>query len=250
VNLKISIDVGEFRTCQFANIKRIGEIYTMVVWNFYIISLKEATDRRQHVENLRQRLQNFGNVHIIDAYYYKSCDVLEILQKEGVTYADPNRGLALSQVGTFLSHRAAWKLIYSGATDELHVVLEDDMELGPEFSEQFEAIRELEEFTERPEALVFWKHPEQIPANFKHVSPNFVQFYNQWSLCAYSPSRDICKKMLDLNSLDISVDLLVYRDVFSKAERIFFSKENMFVNLGFLAGTNAGPAQFKSWIWA
>lgn len=212
-------------------------------YNFYILSLFESPERCENVKKLKNKLLESGyNVEIIQAYYYKSQDVMTIMYQEGIEYTCEDRSVSLSQIGCFLSHRVAWKKIANANPDEVHIILEDDMEL----------VSPIYDFNEMPEhdAVILWRHPSQMNTNVTRVKKGLLNYYNQWGLCAYAVTPQFAQELINkIKGLDAAADLLIYRDFFP-SKKVFIVEENAFINNGFLGDYTFGPNKLKSWIYS
>lgn len=143
------------------------------IYNFYIISLFEAKDRYQNVEDVCKKLKDMGhNPYIIQAYHYKSVDILSKLYNEGIQYTSKDLSLSLSQLGCFLSHRDAWKKIMMANENEVHIILEDDVNIDESIS--------LYDFNKIPEydSVILWRHPEQMTTPVTYVQEGLLELYN------------------------------------------------------------------------
>ena len=167
----------------------------------YILSIKNS-DRREHVENLARNLleKGFKSVEIIDAIYWKECNVLELLQNLNIEYR-ASGGLSQAQIACFLTHRKAWEIISKKEQDPntIHIILEDDMDLSCNF-----CIEDLEKVylsldEEKYDSIFLYKHPEQ-ESNAHNVVNSHNDFlckhYFQWGLL-YFMFKDF---LLDLSS--------------------------------------------------
>ena len=221
-------------------------------WKILILSV-ENSERRKHVENLKMVLENHQiETEIIDAYYYKTTDVVEKLLSFGIMYDSPTLTLSQSQIGCFLSHREAWRKIQSAPDNEsetLHIILEDDMDLmDPDnFNIYYllEDIQQLQNF----DGLILWKHPRQLFENDpKNITENLQEFYYQWGLCAYCVTKPAASKLLEINRFYQPVDEMVFKDIFPSLN-VFYVKNQHFMNMGGLTSDSKYGTQFKSLIW-
>lgn len=211
-------------------------------YNFYILSLFESAERSENVAVLKNKLLEKGyNVNIIKAYYYKSQDVISLMYQGGVEYRSENKSVSQSQIGCFLSHKEAWKMIAKSDPEEVHIILEDDMDLVSDIYD-FEKIPEYD-------AVLLWRHPSQMKTETTYVKDGLLNYYFQWGLCAYALKPQLAQEMIDkIDGLDVPVDLLIYRDFFPN-KRVFIVEKNAFENLGFLGDYAYGPNKYKSWIY-
>jgi GR25 family glycosyltransferase involved in LPS biosynthesis len=213
----------------------------------YILSVKES-DRRHNAENLKTQIELIGiSTKIIDAYYFLETDVISKLYEDGCYYDSPNKTVSQSQIGCFLSHREAWKQIATDPDPNIRgIIIEDDMVLDNSNNTN-DLVDFLEESSSNSDALVLWKHPEQYNKT-KIVShnENLLEFYFQWGLCVYCISQNTAQKLLEIQRVYDPVDLMVFRDVFPNL-RVFFSKQEYFLNMGSLAGDKT--SRFESLIW-
>ena len=57
-------------------------------WKFYILSVKDC-DRRNHCISLQQKLLEKGyQAEIIDAYYWKTHDVVQIMMDNSIEFSN------------------------------------------------------------------------------------------------------------------------------------------------------------------
>jgi GR25 family glycosyltransferase involved in LPS biosynthesis len=221
----------------------------------YILSIKNS-DRREHVENLSKKLleSGFQTVEIIDAIYWKEDDVLNIVKELDLKINTNN--IALSQIACFLTHRKSWEIIATKKYDSniIHIIIEDDMDITESFS-----IEELEKVYHSIDptfydSIFLYKHPEQAskPDNLILYNEFLLKHYFQWGTCAYSIHPDFAKELCNFTvNMDCSLDNFLQIEVFQKYKknRIFYSINDYFLNLGFLGG-NYGEYRFKSNIWS
>ena len=224
-------------------------------WKVYIISVEES-DRRENVERLKQVLE-YKNIktEIINAYYYKTTNVVNKLLSSGISYYSPDLNLSQSQIGCFLSHREAWKKIESDPESEttLSIILEDDMDLidSNNFNLDYllDDINIESEKSASIDGLIMWKHPVQLSENNpKNVTKNLQEFYYQWGLCAYCITKETATKLLTIKQFYEPVDQIVFKDIFPKLN-IYHTVKEHFINLGQLTGNYKNGIQFKSLIW-
>ena len=210
----------------------------------YILSVKES-DRRPSAENLKTQLENIGiSTTIIDAYYYLTTDVVTKLYVDGCYYDSPNKTVSQSQIGCFLSHREAWKMA-SETPQMCSLIIEDDMVLDD--TKNPNDLAKLISKSSDADALVLWKHPKQYDETT--VVPhgvNLLEFYFQWGLCVYCITQETAQKLLEIRRVYDPVDLMVFRDVFPNL-RVFFAKQEYFLNMGSLSGNET--TKFESLIW-
>ena len=214
----------------------------------YILSVKES-DRRPNAENLKTKLESIGiPTEIIDAYYFLETDVVTKLYEDGCYYDSPNKTISQSQIGCFLSHREAWKRIATDPEQSTKTfIIEDDMVLD-DSKNQKDLLDLLKEST-MADALVLWKHPEQYhKTNLVSYNENLLEFYFQWGLCVYCITQKTAQKLLEIQRVYDPVDLMVFRDVFPHL-RVFFAKQEYFLNMGSLAGEDC-DSKFESLIWS
>jgi len=216
------------------------------MWTIYILSVKQNTERREHVERAAHRMIFYGfHVIIVDAYYWKTVNVVEQMLHKNITFSNVSQ----SQIGCFLSHRLAWSFIVE-KNDNRSIILEDDMDLE-NIERFFEMEKSLNENASSPtsayDGVIMWKHPDKIPSTVVHVGEHFIEYYKQWGLCAYYVSPHLCKQMLLINHLDQPIDDYLYEHVFP-LYKIVFTKHNLFVNLGYVGGYTSRMYQFSSLI--
>lgn len=97
----------------------------------YVITLTEDMDRRNHVEDLRK---NAGiPMKIFPAITPRTRDAYPPIYDARYRQWHYGYDLTPGEVGCFLSHRALWELC-AQSQDPAWCILEDDVELDPEFS--------------------------------------------------------------------------------------------------------------------
>jgi GR25 family glycosyltransferase involved in LPS biosynthesis len=220
----------------------------------YILSIKHS-ERREHVENLSKKLINkgFEEVEIIDAFYWKECDVLSILNELKIELRTYN--ISQAQVACFLTHRKAWDIISSKNTEGIHIILEDDMDIPEDFS-----MNDIENvynsiYKENYDSIFLYKHPEQAskPSNLVCYNEYLLKHYFQWGFCAYSIQPNLAKELIEfVKHIDCPVDNQIQTQLIEKykKDRVFYTVKDFFCNLGFVAGnTYYGEYKFKSNIW-
>jgi GR25 family glycosyltransferase involved in LPS biosynthesis len=213
---------------------------------FYIITVYESNERLNNANNLKEKLEALGHtVEIVTAYYYKSCNVFEILYREGMEYADERKNLSKSQVACFLSHRAVWKKIATSteSTDVVHIILEDDVTIHSQHS--------LYDFNHAPtyDAIMLYRHPTQRDSKSARVSDGLLQYYDQWGLVAYTITPALAHELsTTIKKLIDPVDITLYRDVFPK-KNVFIAEHNYFDTLGYYGGPVSSTYELKSLIW-
>jgi glycosyl transferase family 25 len=218
--------------------------------NVYIISVANALERRAHVYAVKTVLEARGFiVHIVDGYYYKNVDVMNVLQSEGIAYTAPNYSVSLSQIGCFLSHRAAWKLIAAGDSNAKHFVLEDDM--SPLDTCTPENLGAVLESVPSYDMIHLWKHPAQAHERHKHTVNAFVShMYSSWGACAYTLTPSAAKTMVEgIHEINVPVDNMFIRDWYPKFNA-YMSLEDYFVNMGSLGTGHNDNDIYKSLIWS
>jgi len=232
---------------------RVSPIYKK--WKAYILSIP-GVDRRSNAENLKVLLETHGiPTEILDGFYYKQRDVLHDLYSLGIEYDCPDQSLSLSQVGCFLSHRQAWERIREEKDPEvLSIILEDDMTLLQ--PENFFIDYLLEDINKQDSfhGIVLWKHPAQIRKNPDYRTPNMMEFYYQWGLCAYGITRELAGHLLQsIQKLRKPVDQVLFGDIFSEdsiSNGVFMATREHFANLGRLSSFDKETRKYKSFIWA
>ena len=205
----------------------------------YIITLLESSERVENVKKLETKLKARGyHVEIIPAYYYKSVNIYDIMHRENIV--NTNGSLALTQLGCFLSHREVWKRIQSHSENDVHIIIEDDMNLDDQV--------ELYDFNKIPEhdAVILWRHPSQLNTPVTHVQEGLLHQYFQWGMCAYAITPSFAKEILDIKQIDVPIDLLLYRDVYPH-KKVFVTEHSPFINLGYLGVPS--DYQYRSWIY-
>jgi GR25 family glycosyltransferase involved in LPS biosynthesis len=218
----------------------------------YILSI-ENSERREHVENLANKLleKGFKKVEIIDAIYWKEHDVLNILRNLNIKLINSN--ISRSQIACFLTHRKAWETIITKESNDIHIILEDDMDINSEFS--IEKLEDVYGSIERKDydSIFLYKHPEQISVTNESYNNYLLKHYFQWGLCAYSISPEFAKELYEfIKNIENPIDNQLQYQLFeTKRNRIFYTTEDYFQNLGFLAGYKySGVCRFKSHIWS
>jgi GR25 family glycosyltransferase involved in LPS biosynthesis len=205
-------------------------------WKIYIISVKELTERRNHVERFVKKAKILGfEVEIINAYYWKTIYVINKLKDLHISF-DLN-SVTQSQLACFLSHRLAWLKIYESYQNNnttTPIILEDDMDLH-DFELFLDTEQQLinEKYFNYYDGVIMWKHPDKIPTSDKihHINNNLIKCYPQSGLCAYSIQPYLCKKMLTINHIDIPIDEYLYQFIFPKYN-ILMTLRDPFTNLG------------------
>lgn len=196
-------------------------------YNAFIISVKESQIRRPHVVAFKEKLKTKGvQTDILDAFYWKTCDVKKALADYGLTYTAPNNCVSLSAIGCFLSHYKLWKRISEANPEERYIILEDDMDIGANFN--------LEDITHKApsqfDVVYLWKRPEQAAQQPSHIVPGkeYSTYYTQWGTNAYMISPSAAKYCLDtIKTLDMPVDHLLQQYIF-KNIRCFIMIEDYF----------------------
>ena len=223
----------------------------------YILSIKNS-DRSEHVETLARKLveKGFQSVEIIDAIYWKECDLVELLKNLNIEFRQSG-SLSQSQIACFLTHRKSWEIISNKDQDPntIHIVLEDDMDISPNFC--IEDITKVYESLdkEKYDSIFLYKHPEQEPNAHNETNSHnefLCKHYIQWGFCAYSISPCFAKELCNfVTYVENPVDNQIQTELFEKhkKDRIFYTKKNIFENLGFLGSYKYGNYHFKSHIW-
>lgn len=206
-------------------------------YNFYIITLFESEERLENVRQLETKLKKIGTVTIIPAYYYKTVDVFSIMNREQIEYTCKDRTLSLSQIGCFLSHREAWKKVANSANPEVHIIVEDDMDMNGDLYDF-----DIPEY----DAVILWRHPSQMNTPVTYVKDGLLNFYKQWGMCSYSITPAFAKELLTIKEIDVPVDLLLYRDIYPN-KKVYVTEKSSFINLGYL-GIESN-FKYKSWIY-
>ena len=221
-------------------------------WKAYILSIPD-TDRRPHVENLKCELESRGiPTEILNGFYYKTTDVVSALYDRGITYDCPAKTLSQTQIGCFLSHRQAWERIQAETDPQvLSIIIEDDMALRD--PTEFNLDYLLADINQQPifHSLILWKHPAQMRENPTYQTPNLLEFYYQWGLCAYGISRELAAHLVEsIKRFYIPVDQMLFIKFFPKfSNGIFMTAREHFENLGKLSSFDEDTKPFKSLIW-
>ena len=181
----------------------------------YILSI-ENSERREHVENLANKLleKGFKKVEIIDAIYWKEHDVLNILRNLNIKLINSN--ISRSQIACFLTHRKAWETIITKESNDIHIILEDDMDINSEFS--IEKLEDVYGSIERKDydSIFLYKHPEQISVTNESYNNYLLKHYFQWGLCAYSISPEFAKELYEFIKNIFSQTIHQYKIDWSK----------------------------------
>jgi glycosyl transferase family 25 len=217
----------------------------------YILSIKNC-ERRIHVENLKKKLLEKGFfVEIVDAIYWKECDLFNILKEINVELRTSD--MSRSQIACFLTHRKAWEIINEkDSNDDIHIIIEDDMDVSDDFS-----IKTLENVYESIQkndydSIFLYKHPEQVSPHNESYNEYLLKHYFQWGFCAYSISTNFAKELLSFTKyIDLPLDNQLQTQLFeTKKNRIFYTVNDYFNNLGYLGGYRYyGDHVFNSTIW-
>jgi GR25 family glycosyltransferase involved in LPS biosynthesis len=216
----------------------------------YILSIKNC-ERRLHVEKLTNKLLEKGFfVEIIDAIYWKECDVLNILKELNIELGTSS--MSQSQIACFLTHRKAWEIISNKDSDNIHIVIEDDVDISDDC-----CINTLEKVYGSIEqkdydSIFLYKHPEQVNPNNESYNDYLLKYYFQWGLVAYSVSTKFAKELYDSTKyVYLPVDDQLHNQIFEKnKERFYITTKDYFKNIGFLGGyKHYGDYIFKSTIW-
>jgi len=213
------------------------------MYHIFIISLVEDVPRREHVLRVVKKLQE-KNVQctIVDAYYWKSHNVLKMLEDKGI-----QRGgsLSLSQIACFLSHHHVWTLMTCPETK--YIVIEDDIDISDDFD--LDDIDKAVNSLDSPyDALILYKHPEQ-EHNQDPISPYFSKFYYTWGTNAYLFTCKFAQKLLEIKYLDLPVDELLLSKYYN-VDNTYVMIKQYFINHGFTGGYKIhGSYLFKSNIW-
>jgi len=216
----------------------------------YILSIKNC-ERRLHVEQLMNKLLEKGFlVEIVDAIYWKECDVLHRLKEMNIELGTSN--MSQSQIACFLTHRKAWEIISKKDSENIHIIIEDDVDISEDC-----CIKNLEKVYKSLEqkdydSIFLYKHPEQVNSNNENYNDYLLKYYFQWGFVAYSVSTSFAKELYNSSTyINLPVDDQMHNQIFKKKkERIFFTTKDYFKNIGFLAGSKYyGDYIFKSTIW-
>jgi GR25 family glycosyltransferase involved in LPS biosynthesis len=194
-------------------------------YQVFILSVKENASRREHVDRLKTQLQAMGaKVEIVDAFYWKTTDVMKILTEYGLTYTAENNYVSLSQVGCFLSHYFTWKSIALLDKTQHYIVLEDDMDLA-------EDVRFADLTSSLPkeyDMVYLWKHPEQIKSYEAHKVEGqaYSTFYSQWGTTAYMITPSTAQHLLKhFKTQDAPIDNMLIRDVWGTMKTFVMEKD-------------------------
>ena len=194
-------------------------------YHIFIVSVKENTARRAYVERLSRTLKAMGaKVDIIDAFYWKTTNVMSLLSEYGITYNAPDNNVSLSQVGCFLSHFSIWMKISSLDDDKRYIILEDDMDLVSDFN-----------FTDLTFALPkdydmvhLWKHPAQASLYDAHhvKGQSYSTYYPQWGATAYIITPHVSQIFVkELNTIYAPLDDMLMKDTWKYLRRYIMSKD-------------------------
>ena len=215
--------------------------------HIYIVSLVEDIERRKHVLSLQKKIEDKHiQCTIVDAYYWKSHDIQQILRERGFTYS---YSVSLSQHACFLSHYKVWEMISNTDPTTKSIIIEDDMDLQDHID-----IGELEKgLPSLYDYIYLWKHPEQVhnqPAA-DPTYPNVSPFYYTWGTTAYMITPMFAKELLHIKDISMPIDQILLQTVLpNHIKNVYVSVKDYFKNLGFLGGSNYDSScKFKSNIW-
>ena len=219
----------------------------------YMLSIKNS-ERRVHVELLANKLLEKGchSVEIVDAIYWKECDIMHLLYELNI---ELKTSLSSAQIACFLTHRKSWEIIANKDkdVDAIHIILEDDMDIPMDFSiEKLEKVYTSIDKNDY-DSIFLYKHPEQFSDKNARHNEYLFKHYFQWGFCAYSISPGFAKELCDyIKYIDKPVDNQLQEELFiTKKNRIFYTIQDYFNNIGFLGGYgDYGDYRFKSHIWA
>jgi GR25 family glycosyltransferase involved in LPS biosynthesis len=199
---------------------------------FYIITALESNERKANVDDLKEKLEKQGHrVEIIPAFYYKSCNVYEILSQYGLTSNGPTwtpgiKYVTRGELGCFLSHYKAWKQIADANQDDVHIILEDDMNIHPEYS--------LYDFNHAPEydSIVLYRHPAQKNTPVTYAREGLLHFYHQWGTNAYALTPTFAKELVTSTThIDEAVDIVLHGRVFPN-KHVYVVENGYFRDIG------------------
>ena len=199
---------------------------------FYIITVLESQERTANVHNLKEKLENQGHrVEIIPAFYYKTCNIDEILRQYGITYNGliwtPGIKYATpGELGCYLSHYKVWKQIADAKHDDVHIILEDDMDINPAYS--------LYDFNNAPEydAIVLYRHPEQKYKPVTYAGDGLLHFYHQWGTNAYAITPTFARELvISTTHIDEAVDIRLHGGIFPH-KRVYVVENEYFKDIG------------------
>ena len=195
------------------------------IYYVFIISIKESSIRRPHVIALKNKLIAKGiRTEIIDAFYWKTCDVIKTLSMYGLTYTAENNHVSCSAVGCFLSHYIIWKRIAVSDPTYRYIILEDDMDIESDFS-----LSDLTRALPSEYDIVYlWKHPAQADQQSSHQVPgkDYCTHYFQWGTTAYMITPSAAQYCLDtIKTQDDPVDHLLNKHVVNKLRSFIMNKD-------------------------
>ena len=199
---------------------------------FYIINVLESNERKANVHDLKQKLEKQGHrVEIISAFYYKTCNIYEILSQYGITCNGPTwtPGIQYATAGElscFLSHYKVWKQIADANHNDVHIILEDDMNIHPEYS--------LYDFNHAPEydSIVLYRHPTQKNTPVTYAREGLLHFYWQWGMNAYAITPSFAKELVTSTThIDEAVDIRLHGRIFPN-KRVYVVENEYFRDIG------------------
>jgi GR25 family glycosyltransferase involved in LPS biosynthesis len=199
---------------------------------FYIISVLESNERTSNVQDLKEKLEKLGHrVEIIPAFYHKTCNVGEVLSQNnithnGLTWTPGIKYVTRGEICCFLSHHKAWKQIASANQNDVHIILEDDMNLHPDDS--------LYDFNHAPEydAIVLYRHPEQMNTPVTYAGEGLLHFYWQWGLNAYAITPTFATEMVtSITHIEEPVDIMLHGHLFPR-KRVYVVENGYFKDIG------------------
>lgn len=199
---------------------------------FYIITVLESNERTANVHDLKEKLEKQGHrVEIIPAFYHKICNVDEVLSQNKITYNGltwvPGRPyVTAGELCCFLSHHKAWKHIADANHNDVHIILEDDMNIHPEYS--------LYDFNHAPEydSIVLYRHPTQKNKPVTYAREGLLHFYQQWGTNAYAITPTFAKELVTSTThIDEAVDIRLHGRVFPN-KRVYVVENEYFRDIG------------------
>ena len=199
---------------------------------FYIISVLESNERTANVHDLKEKLEKLGHrVEIVPAFYHKTCNVHELLCQNNITYngltwAPGIKYVTPGELCCFLSHHNVWKKIANANQEDVHIILEDDMNIHPDDS--------LYDFHHAPEydSIVLYRHPTQKNTPVTYAKEGLLHFYLQWGTNAYAITPTFAKELVTSTThIDEAVDIRLHGRIFPN-KRVYVVENEYFRDIG------------------
>jgi hypothetical protein len=173
----------------------------------------------------------FTNDKKIKFIIQNSENIYEILSQHGITCNGPTwtPGIQYSTAGElscFLSHYKVWKQIADANYNDVHIILEDDMNINPEYS--------LYDFNHAPEydSIVLYRHPAQKNTPVTYAREGLLHFYWQWGTNAYAITPTFAKELVTSTThIDEAVDIRLHGRMFP-GKRVYVVENEYFIDIG------------------